>query len=170
MVGSGFSRHAQAMAAGASPFPTWSDLAQLMRKSLGPASHSEKNPTAVAQLYQDRFGHSALDDLITRAVPDRDYAPGENHRRLMALPRADVFTTNYDTLLERTALATFDRRYEIVLTPADIPQRPMPRIVKLHGSFPSSRPFVITTKEYQKYHKTHAPFVNLARQSAMETV
>lgn len=170
MIGSGFSRQAQAIALGSRPFPTWNELAQLMRAELNDDSPPVTNIPGLAQAFQDRFGHAALDAFIIRSVPDEGYVPGENHRRLLALPWADIFTTNYDTLLERAALDTFNRRYEVVLSPADLPQRTMPRIVKLHGSFPGSRPFVITTKEYDDYHRSHAPFVNLARQAAMETV
>lgn len=169
MVGSGFSRQAQAIALGEKQFPTWNELGRQMCAELNLVPSTETVPQ-IAQIYQDRFGHVALDAFIIRAIPDDGFIPGDNHRRLLALPWADIFTTNYDTLLERAALDTFNRRYETVLSPADLPQRSMPRIVKLHGSFPGTRPFIFTQKEYDKYHETHAPFVNLAREAAMETV
>jgi len=55
-----------------------------------------------------------------------------------------------------------------VYTPADIPGKMKPRIVKLHGSFPAHRPFIITQEDYQSYSRKFAPFVNLVQQSIME--
>jgi len=43
-----------------------------------------------------------------------------------------------------------------------------PRIVKLHGSFPSHSPFIITEEDYRTYPAKSAPFVNMVRQSMME--
>ena len=43
-----------------------------------------------------------------------------------------------------------------------------PRIVKLHGSFPDRRPFIITKEDYRSYPRTHAAFVNTVQQSVME--
>jgi hypothetical protein len=88
----------------------------------------------------------------------------------MALPWSDVFTTNYDTLLERTRLFIHDRKYDLICTTADIPGRMKPRIVKLHGSFPSHRPFIITEEDYRTYPRKFAPFVNMVQQSIMENV
>ena len=53
-------------------------------------------------------------------------------------------------------------------TPEDIPGKMKPRIVKLHGSFPAHRPFIITEEDYQSYSHKFAPFVNLVQQSIME--
>lgn len=55
-------------------------------------------------------------------------------------------------------------------TPAEIPFATRPRIVKLHGSFPSIRPFIITEEDYRTYPRYFAPFVNLVQQSMMETL
>ncbi len=43
-----------------------------------------------------------------------------------------------------------------------------PRIVKLHGSFPSHRPFIITEEDFRTYPQKSAPFVNMVQQSMME--
>ena len=82
----------------------------------------------------------------------------------------DVFTTNYDTLLERAQVGVVDRKYDVVPTASDIVGRMKPRIVKLHGSFPSHRPFIITEEDYRTYPKRFAPFVNMVQQSIMENV
>jgi SIR2-like domain len=188
MVGAGFSRNAEKIALSTPDFPLWSDLAsdiydelypQNQRKALtdeqskanGKAKEKAlANPLALASEYEVIFGSPALQDLLIRSIPDNQYNPGRLHKLLMSLPWSDVFTTNYDTLLERTRPFIHDRKYDLICTTADIPGRMKPRIVKLHGSFPSHRPFIITEEDYRTYPRKFAPFVNMVQQSIMESV
>ena len=78
-----------------------------------------------------------------------------------------MFTTNYDTLLERTRAAVVLQHYDVVVKKEDLLYARGPRIVKLHGSFPSP-PFVITEEDYRRYPIDQAPFVNTVRQSLLE--
>ena len=124
----------------------------------------------IAEEYEAAFGRVALNELILRSIPDGFYAPGLLHKLLLQLPWSDVFTTNYDTLLERARVTVHERRYDLVQTAADIPGRMKPRVVKLHGSFPSHRPFIITEEDYRTYPARFPAFVNLVQQSIMESV
>ncbi|MDI1336447.1 MAG: SIR2 family protein [Lacunisphaera sp.] len=169
MIGAGFSRQAESLALHAGKFPLWSDLRRNLADTLRLRDDDTTEVLDVAQLYEDRFGRSALDDAIIAAMPDSAYGPGDAHRKLLALPWADVFTTNYDTLLERAGTDIFERRYERIVVAADLPMRASPRIVKLHGTLPSQRPFIVTRNDYLEYPRKQAPFVNLVRQAAMET-
>ncbi|MFO0849257.1 MAG: SIR2 family protein [Gemmataceae bacterium] len=128
------------------------------------------DPLKLAEQYQASFGRQRLEDLAQAAIPDPDYLPGPLHHRLLRLPWADVLTTNYDTLLERAADEVYERRYDVVRTVADIPRAIRPRIVKLHGSFPSHRPYILTAEDFRTYTRAFAGFVNLAQQVAMEAV
>ena len=96
--------------------------------------------------------------------------PGDLHHRLLALPWADVFTTNWDTLLERTRDSTVSPTYEVVRAVDELPLASRPRIVKLHGSLPAHFPLVATAEDYKHYPREFAAFVNTARQALMETV
>ena len=58
-------------------------------------------------------------------------------------------------------------RYDVVTKKEDLLYANKPRIVKLHGNFPSP-PFVITEEDYRRYPSDHAPFVNTVRQSLLE--
>jgi len=120
----------------------------------------------LASEYEAAFGRQALDHLVTERIPDTRYLPGGLHKLLLELPWSDVFTTNYDTLLERTIVD--ERFYQLILSAEDLPGSAHPRIVKLHGSFPSHRPFVLTTEDYRTYPRRFAPFVNTVQQSLME--
>ena len=109
-----------------------------------------------------------MEALVAAAIPDAAFRPSDLHRLLLNLPWADVFTTNYDTLLERAAPAIFGRKYEVVNNAADLAATARPRIIKLHGSFPSHRPFVLTEEDFRTYPRRNAAFVNAAQQAVME--
>ncbi len=184
MVGSGFSRNAEARSPSAGPFPLWSGVASTMLEALYPEETTPENErkrreqrygsaagaTKLAGEYAALFGREALDDLLFRLIPNDGYRPGYLHRMLLSLPWSDVFTTNYDTLLESAAQRTYDRKYGVVASPEDIPGQERPRIVKLHGSFPRQRPFIITEEDFRTYRGRFASFVNLVQQSAQENV
>jgi hypothetical protein len=180
MVGAGFSRNAKRMSAGTPVFPLWRKLAELMYDSLYPPGTPqeqgrEKTIAGIGVLrlaseYGAIFGRQALDNFILQSIPDTSYLPGQLHELLLSLPWSDVFTTNYDTLLERTLPAIHDRKYDTVRIASDIPASMKPRIVKLHGSFPSHRPFIITEEDYRTYPTQFASFVNMVQQAIMENV
>jgi hypothetical protein len=179
MVGAGFSCNAEKIAPSTQDFPLWGNLASDIYDELYPqiqwqsltderrkANDKVKeralaNPLALASEYEVTFGSPALQDLLIRSIPDNQYNPGKLHKLLMSLPWSDVFTTNYDTLLERTRPFIHDRKYDLICTTSDIPGRMKPRIVKLHGSFPSHRPFIITEEDFRTYPRKFAPFVNM---------
>ncbi len=180
MIGSGFSRNAEPVSPAARPMPDWSGMAVALCGELYPHDDirrtnalREASGTSgflrLAQEYQTAYGPASLNDRIASLVPDLDYRPGTMHKRLLRLPWADVFSTNWDSLLERTCPDVFDRNYEIVRTISDIPFAISPRIIKLHGSLPSHQPYIFTEEEYRTYPTKFAPLVNLVQQSMMET-
>ncbi|WP_197362549.1 SIR2 family NAD-dependent protein deacylase [Ralstonia pseudosolanacearum] len=129
--------------------------------------------TQLGEQYARVFSKPALEEVLKRLVPDERVHPGPLHAQLLELPWVEIFTTNYDTLLERAAEGIVDRAHYTVTCREDIPQSKIlnrRRIVKLHGSFPSQRPFIFTEDEYRRYPADFAPFVNLVRQSLLENV
>lgn len=181
MVGSGFSRNAEPVGPSPPPMPAWWQMAEALCEPLYPdddlrrqAAAREASGTSgflrIAQEYKTAFGASALNSRIRSLVPDTQYNPSDLHKRLLRLQWADVFSTNWDTLLERTCADVFERSYDVVRTAGDIPFAARPRIVKLHGTFPSHDPFIFTETDYRTYPREHAPFVNLVQQAMMETI
>lgn len=167
MVGAGFSKFAQlASQDGRSP-PLWSDFATEMRKRLD-GDNLPTDPLGLAEQYGVALGRHALDGLIRELVSDHQWTPSDLHSRLLGLPWADVLTTNWDTLLERTQLQEPDRSYEVVRVMSDIARTRGPRIVKLHGSLPAHEPFIFTAEDFRTYPRRFAPFVNLAQQVLLE--
>lgn len=154
-------------------FPDWNQLGDLFyRKAHGikPDTSQQKylNVLRLAEEVQAAIGRPALENLLRTSIPDLDVEPSDLHVELLKLPWVDVFTTNYDTLLERASAKVVTRRYEPVVNKEDIPYAMSPRIVKLHGSFPSERPFIITEEDYRRYPHDYAPFVNTVQQALLE--
>ena len=182
MVGSGFSKYAAPVGPGVGELPLWEGLAAEMLKVLHPESqfrdadpaqtrHSDpESAVTLAQEYKDAFGRSGLHSFLQQQVRDGDFNPGQFHGRLMKLPWRDVFTTNWDTLLERTRLSMPKRPYSVVHNKDEIPLSTQPRIVKLHGSLDGHYPLIAADEDYRTYPERYAPFVNTVQQAMMETV
>ena len=182
MIGSGFSKNAQSARPDAGELPLWNELASAMfdKLSPGPLSCSQhgarpnstdpKGALRLAQEYKETFGRSGLHLFLQQQIRDGDFNPGELHRRLLKLPWRDVFTTNWDTLLERTRRSVPERSYNVVHNKDDIPLSTQPRIIKLHGSLDGHYPLIVAEEDYLEYPERHAPFVNTVQQAMMETV
>jgi hypothetical protein len=185
MVGAGFSLNATPIRLGLPRMPTWGELVLKLIDDLYPSEDQElkwHRETALnssstsggmlrlAEEYAMAFGRDRLDGRLQEFVPDLSFEPSTLHEQLLRLPWRDVFTTNWDTLLERAARRLPLLDYQVVATPSDLSRSGQPRIVKLHGSFPHTRPFIVTEEDYRTYPVTFAPFVNAVRQAAMESV
>ena len=176
MIGAGFSRLGVPARPNVPTMPLWNDLAERIWGELHPGEQLDEESKGriqgqvlrLASQYAAVHGRGALDELVLRAIPDADFLPGLHHEKLLSLPWSDVFTTNYDRLLERARDDGYARHYDIIETVQDIPRAKRPRIVKLHGSFPSHGHFILSDEDYRTYKVRFAPFVNLVQQSLME--
>jgi len=180
MVGSGFSLNAQKGISSANDFPTWSELTKSLVERLYPADINARavaiqsagatsGVLRLAQEFEAAFGRTNLLNHLRSVLPDTEHEPGPLHDKLMKLPWADVFTTNYDTLLERTALPLRERRYEVVRSISDLPLKCSPRIIKLHGTLPSLNDSIVTEEDYRTYPDRFGPFVAEVQVAMVET-
>ncbi|WP_278962873.1 SIR2 family NAD-dependent protein deacylase [Mitsuokella multacida] len=169
MVGAGFSLNARPCSPKTKPMASWSGLIGDMKEELGLTDAEKDNYDALntAELYKATFGRSQLEHFLESHLPDREYEPGTLHKDFVNLPWADIFTTNYDTLLER-AMDTLSRPYHHIIAIKDIPGAQRPRLVKLHGSFGAERPLIFTATDYRRYPVKNAPFVNMVQEAIME--
>lgn len=171
MIGAGFSKNAKKTNPSQKDFPNWNDLGDIFYRKIHnkePGSNERYlNVLKLADQVEAVFDRQTLDRLLCSSIPDKDYEPSELHVDLLELPWTDVFTTNYDTLLERASANIRFQKFEIVYKERDLPHCKKPRIIKLHGSFPHG-PFVITGEDFRKYPKDHPLFVNTVRQAFLE--
>lgn len=170
MVGAGFSRNATKIDDSLPSMALWDNLRIDLLHALGDKEkYKDMTVLELGDVYEERFGIISLENLLKTKIPDENYEPNTLFADLLSLPFSDIYTTNYDTLLERASKNIFTRQYQIIHDIHDIPGSTSPRIVKLHGSFPSNRPFVFSQKSYNEYPTKSAPFVNMVQQSIMET-
>lgn len=186
MVGAGFSKNAQSKGIDGVEPPNWSELAKRMYDELYPEPIKEKdkekwriqriiktsgkNVTKLAEEYIANFDRNKINNLIEQSIEDEKFVPGELHKKLLKLRWSDVFTTNYDTLLEQTVdLIYRENSYEIIYSQNDLPGSIKPRIVKLHGSIPQVKPYIICDEDYRTYPSKYPALVNTVQQAMLET-
>ncbi len=172
MVGAGFSKNAEMD--DTTRMKDWFELADDFYEMLyggkpSPKDIKYKSMLRLASQVEASKGRGALESLLQNSLPDERVYPGRLHIDLMKLPWSDVFTTNYDTLLEK-AFIEADRYYHKVTNKETLLYAPHPRLVKLHGSFPDIRPFIITEEDYRTYPHRFPEFVSTVRQSLVENV
>lgn len=172
MVGSGFSRNSVPHSPQVGTLPTWEEVTNQLHNGLYPHEDNDGIPDQlrIAQEYEAAFGRDALHDKLRRLVRHEEHRPGATHQRLLQLPWQDVYTTNWDTLLERTRGDVAGRLYSVINSADELPMGQRPRIVKLHGSFPAPFPLIVTDEDYRTYPTKFASLVNTVQQAMMETV
>ncbi len=171
MVGAGFSKNAE-MGEDVH-MKDWGELCEDFYAALYDSKPSDrdfrlKSALRLAQQIESTMGRTALDEIIKHALPNDSISPGYLHKLLVSLNWRDIFTTNYDSLLEEAAVKAY-RHYNVVTSKDSLIYQPHPRIVKLHGSFPDNRPFIITEEDYRTYPERFPEFVNTIRQALIET-
>lgn len=174
MIGAGFSKNADKLSSTDKWFKNWNELSDMFYETVygndGPGKEYNSS-LRLAQEVEITVGRPKLENILKESIPDEDYGPSEVYTKLMELPWRDVFTTNYDTLLERAADKVSKRRYNVVVNQEDlVNSNDAPRILKLHGSFPSQRPFIITEEDYRTYPVRFAAMVNTVQQALLENV
>lgn len=168
MVGAGFSLNANRDSS--ADMKDWNGLGKMFYHSLfgeNPSPNTIIDPIRLASQIEACFGKNELNELILKSLPDDKITPGSLHYQLVKLPWRDIFTTNYDTLIERAAYKE-NPTFTVVTNRETLLYKPFPRIIKLHGSFKEIRPFVISEEDYRTYPQTHPEFVNTVRQSLIE--
>lgn len=171
MIGAGFSKNARMPEA--AEMKDWNALGLDFYKRLyGEPKLGNllfQNPINLATQVEASFGRHELDNMIQQSLPDDAIVPSQLHVDLLNLGWNDLFTTNYDTLLERACLNA-DHPYTIVYNKDTLLYSVSPRIVKLHGSFPNIRPYIITEEDYRTYPQRYPEFVNTVRQALIENL
>lgn len=172
MVGAGFSKNAS------DEFPSWDELGDIFYEKIhGYKPDNKKYYIDILKLADEieaAFGRPTLNDILINHIPDGKNSNLEFHEKLLSFPWKDVFTTNYDLLLE-IASEKKDYNYKIILDKSNLifsnPKHHLSsRIIKLNGSFPNKYPFIITEEDYRKYPKDFAPFVNTVQQALLENI
>jgi hypothetical protein len=148
-------------------FPSWEMLIERMRDDLRASASDgevesverfmrEQSPLDAAQLFRLRTADERYRDFLTEQFVTRP-ADGErltpSHHELVALPVRELFTTNYDSLIE-LAFAREERELAVSTTPAEFLRvavdHPDTHLVKLHGTWERPDEIVLTRDDYAR--------------------
>lgn len=161
----------------------WADLLDPLLEQIGVTAHPTGSPNAqsdagsrlyvpdlplAAEYFVRRApgGHDRLHEAI-RAHITRDVSPTESQRLLMQLPVPEVWTTNYDRLLEQAAVD--DPKVVVSETELrDVVEPGRKRIIKMHGGVTADgsdwqvRP-IITRTDFERYDQEHPLYADRLR-------
>jgi hypothetical protein len=155
-------------------FPAWSQMIERMRKQLLESERdddtragierffTEQEQLDAAELYRQRVGDERYFGFLRgqfETHPDDADALTPSHQALVRLPIRQLFTTNYDQLIELAY-----QRWGDGLTVATTPEeflaqrvaRPGPHLVKLHGDIDRPETIVLTRDDYASSRLTRA--------------
>lgn len=136
-------------------------LAPVVKEGLGIELTKWDDLTEIAEFYAARVS-GGRDRLVTAIAADiaRPNAPCAIHTALAALPLAECWTTNFDTLLEESMPG-----HAVVGSDADLvlaSRGPKPLLVKMHGSLTSPLPtqeqiqrLVLTRDDFDLFRERH---------------
>lgn len=147
LIGAGLSR--------GGGFPLWDELVAGAAATVK-VPRVEDYPLWAQYIEDAPGGADVLLGEIVRKIAAVEPVPLENHRLLVKLPITDLWTTNYDAMIETagTGLGVVQEDQDLVVSEAG--DR---RVYKMHGSIPyrSSAPvggrdqLVITRNDYERY-------------------
>ena len=128
------------------------------------------NVLRLAEEVQCMSSREALISMIREAINDEKLSPSDSHKQLLALPWRDVYTTNYDTLLERSAdflKAQGKRCYHTITNSQDMGSGSSPLLVKLHGDISDPSSIIITEEDYRTYPVKHQAMISSIQNTIM---
>lgn len=154
-IGAGMSRGAG--------YVDWVGLLSPIAKELGLDARRESDLVGLAQFHVNANASQRhqLNQLLVEEFSDlRD--PTENHMLLARLPIEAYWTTNYDRLIER-AMELAGKRVDAKYTIEQLATTKRGRdaiVFKMHGDIEHPDKAILTKDDYERYHRTHGPFVN----------
>jgi len=140
-----------------SALPTWDQLSRTMLDELEWESEADHEGPFIAELYEQQYGREKLVDLLARELSGA--TPSVAHELLAQLPVAEVYTTNYDSLIEaalreasRDPLVVCDEDDFLGLSDASLST---PAVLKLMGGIERPESIVVTEADFARYTSTH---------------
>jgi hypothetical protein len=142
------------------PFPTWPKLIERMQTRLlelpDMQAHvseikeffAQHDPLDCAELFEECMGAANSYQFLRDQFDDPHLIATPSHHNLWRLPIKDLYTTNYDKILEDIS----ERTFVVSATPQEFNNnrnRPHDRhIIKLHGSIDNAESIVLTRSQY----------------------
>lgn len=151
-------------------YPSWSQFVEPYLGALGLSAKDARDLPLIVQYYQDSQSDGARkvrDDIVAMVRERSDAAPSAAHDRVLSLPVHDIWTTNYDCLIEKAA-DTRGIELDVFREDTDLAtsKSVLRRLYKMHGSVEATdaaQHLVISRDDFEHYPETHPRFWNLLR-------
>lgn len=174
-IGSGFSLNAISEE-GVKSMPLWNDLGDMFFKKIYGRAPKFKdkayvNVMRLADDVENVFGRNALNEMITDAISDNKRKPSDLYYTMLSLPWTNIYTTNFDSLLERAAQELQMKggsHYSLFVDEKSLPSIESPYIAKLHGDLNNPDGMIITEEDYRNYPNNHKVFINEVKNAFMK--
>lgn len=164
-------------------FPSWNMLIERMLHELRASASDdevgaierfmrEQSPLDAAQLFRLRSTVGRYRDFLTEqfiTLPADSERLTPSHRELVALPVRELFTTNYDSLIE-LAFERQKRDLTVTTTPTEFlhaaVNHPETHLVKLHGTWERPDEIILTRDDYARSRMERAEMFRHLAQTA----
>ena len=148
-IGSGISRK--------SGYANWKDILRDCAEEINLNVDKEDDLITLAEFYVKGRQRTKIDQTIASFFKDKNGKPSQVHRILATFPVRSIWTTNYDTLIERT-LQNADISYSVVTDDksyVSLDPTAKVKIHKIHGDVCCPSKCVITRHDYEKFEEEH---------------
>lgn len=166
-VGAGVSR--------LSEFPSWNELVKKMADELKYSYIKNSDFTTeellkIPQMFYLEFGEEKYHTKVRESF-DAKHSPNEIHDLILSLQPNHIMTTNYDSLLEETAI-TFGRNFSIINSNESVATaKTQNYLIKVHGYIPNEEikdgetasRYVLKEQDYLDYEKNFILIDNLVK-------
>jgi hypothetical protein len=144
-------------------YPSWKDLLHEIGEELGVRTSDVLDLAALAQWsIRKSAGKTQILQLIRDKIGAEKPVP-EPLEIIARLPMRNLWTTNYDRLIERS-FEMIGRPIDVISTANDLSIRPRSgasRLFKMHGSVDRLDDIVIATDDYELYRRQRGSFLPL---------
>jgi hypothetical protein len=144
-------------------YPSWRELLREIGEELGVDSGDVHDLAALAQWsVRKSAGRTRVSSVIRASIaPDKPIP--DTLKTIARLPIRNLWTTNYDRLIERS-FAEINRPIDPISAASDLAVRPRPgaaRLFKMHGTIDRLNDIVISTDDYELYRLNRGAFLPL---------
>ena len=144
-------------------YPSWIGLMKEIGEELGVQSKDVHDLAALAQWSLNaNKGDQRVKDVINQLISPPKDTPAEAEV-LARLPIKNLWTTNYDQVIER-AFHEIGRPIQPIANPKDLGRKPVEgsaRLYKMHGSVTSLDDLVISTEDYELFDTDRGAYLPL---------
>ncbi len=130
--------------------PAWRELVEMFKNELPENIYDQNDILKSAQVYRELRGEVEYLKQVKNILKYGQASCNQIHKAIMELNPCHIVTTNYDDLLEQSALQN-NKQYYVVAKDSHLPANQGERmLVKMHGDFKEGN-IVLTENDYYDY-------------------